>query len=179
MKIKSTQGFTIVEILIVIIVIGILAAVTLVGYSAVVARANESSVQSDLSKLADAIKLKNLDDQTIPAGGITSAGVGTASNFTGVTFKPVEKSYDKTVTNLYYCEGLLDGIREYAVVARAASGKAFSFISNKGASSFSPSVWTAASNGPAVCGALGFVSPFSWSYGYNGSTSAWSGWATP
>ena len=42
------QGFTIVELLIVIVVIGILAAITIVAFNGVQNRANDTTVQSDL-----------------------------------------------------------------------------------------------------------------------------------
>ena len=181
-KIASNSGFTIVELLIVIVIIGILAAIGLVGYSTIIGSANDKSVQTDISELADIVKLRTLDDQGAPDGGITSAGVGTASAFAGTSFRPNPKSYDLTVTNLYYCEGQLasTGQNEYAIVARAArSGKAFSYISTKGVSAFTSSVWTAAPNGQSVCQAVGFTAPYTWSYGFNPSGAVWSSWATP
>ena len=42
-------GFTIVELLIVIVIIGILAAISIVAYNGVIGKANDSAVQQDLS----------------------------------------------------------------------------------------------------------------------------------
>ena len=52
---KTTSGFTIVELLIVIVVIGILAAITIVAYNGVQNRANEVAVQSNLKDLANKV----------------------------------------------------------------------------------------------------------------------------
>ena len=46
---KYTQGFTIVELLIVIVVIGILAAITIVAYNGIRKRAGEAAVKTDVT----------------------------------------------------------------------------------------------------------------------------------
>jgi len=43
------RGFTIVELLIVIVIIGILAAITIVSYRGITAKANESTIKAELS----------------------------------------------------------------------------------------------------------------------------------
>ena len=55
-RFKAYSGFTIVELLIVIVVIGILATITLVSYAGITNRANISVMQSDLFN--SSIKLK-------------------------------------------------------------------------------------------------------------------------
>jgi prepilin-type N-terminal cleavage/methylation domain-containing protein len=51
------KGFTIVELLIVIVVIGILAAIVIVAYSGVQARARTSKINADLQSLDKATKV--------------------------------------------------------------------------------------------------------------------------
>lgn len=48
-------GFTIVELLIVVVVIAILASITVVAYSGVQNSAHDSAVQSDLRQLAQKV----------------------------------------------------------------------------------------------------------------------------
>jgi len=63
---KTTSGFTIVELLIVIVVIGILAAITIVAYNGVQQRAIESTLKSDLANASKQIELSNADDGSYP-----------------------------------------------------------------------------------------------------------------
>lgn len=51
------KGFTIVELLIVIVVIGILAAITIVAYNGIQQRAQAAQVVSDLSKIEKGLRL--------------------------------------------------------------------------------------------------------------------------
>jgi len=52
---NKAQGFTIVELLIVIVVIGILAAITIVAYNGIQQRATVAAIQSELAQNAKAI----------------------------------------------------------------------------------------------------------------------------
>jgi len=59
-------GFTIVELLVVIVVIGILAAITLVAYNGISQRAITSSLQSDLTNASQQLKLFYVDNSAYP-----------------------------------------------------------------------------------------------------------------
>ena len=77
------KAFTVVELLIVIVIIGILAAVTIVGYTNISQRAIVSSLQSDLSN--NAIKLKQYNSEygsypTAYSGTCPSAPVAVTSS---------------------------------------------------------------------------------------------------
>jgi prepilin-type N-terminal cleavage/methylation domain-containing protein len=63
---KKSSGFTIVELLIVVVVIAILAAITIVSFNGVTKRANESSVQSSIRQIANQIDLYRIENGTYP-----------------------------------------------------------------------------------------------------------------
>lgn len=66
-QLKSQPGFTIVELLIVIVVIGILAAITIVAYNGIQDRARTVALQSDLSQVDQQLKLFQAEAGTYPA----------------------------------------------------------------------------------------------------------------
>jgi prepilin-type N-terminal cleavage/methylation domain-containing protein len=69
----KTKGFTIVELLVVIVVIAILATVTIVAFNGVQARARDSQRMSDITAIDKAIKLYIVDNGHAPDfGGVCS-----------------------------------------------------------------------------------------------------------
>lgn len=58
---KNTSGFTIVELLIVIVIIAILAAITIVAFSGIQSRARESKRISDARSVMKLIELYRID----------------------------------------------------------------------------------------------------------------------
>ena len=63
---KSQSAFTIVELLVVIVVIGILAAITIISYTGISNRANISSLQSDLANASKLLKLYQAEHDSYP-----------------------------------------------------------------------------------------------------------------
>jgi prepilin-type N-terminal cleavage/methylation domain-containing protein len=64
---QPATGFTIVELLVVVVVIGILASIALVSYAGISQRAVASSLQSDLSGSANRLKMFNVDNGVYPS----------------------------------------------------------------------------------------------------------------
>ncbi len=71
---KSINGFTIVELLIVIVVIAILAAISIVAYNGIQDRANASSSQSATRQVATKVRAHTVENGTCPAN-LSSLGV--------------------------------------------------------------------------------------------------------
>lgn len=72
---KSRNGFTIVELLVVIVVIGILATIVIISYNGVQARSRDSRRQSDIGNIIKAMELYYSDHGSypIPTGPTNSA----------------------------------------------------------------------------------------------------------
>jgi len=63
---KVSTGFTIVELLVVIVVIGILAAITIVSYTGISRRANIAVMQSDLTNSSNQLKIYQATNSSYP-----------------------------------------------------------------------------------------------------------------
>lgn len=111
---KSKSGFTIVELLIVIVVIGILAAITIVAYNGIQNRTYDGAVKSDLRNLG--VKVREymvLNDDAVPA----ASQVGLES------FAKASKSayQARSGSSLVYCRTA----NEFAFIAQSRSGAVF------------------------------------------------------
>jgi prepilin-type N-terminal cleavage/methylation domain-containing protein len=71
-SIKKERGFTIVELLIVIVVIGILAAITIVAYNGVQSRARNSAAQSAAENVAKKLEAFNAATGAYPVHNTTN-----------------------------------------------------------------------------------------------------------
>ncbi len=75
---KTKSGFTIVELLIVIVVIGILAAITIVAYNGVQDRARNAALKSEMNQLQKKIQVDALqqDGDTVSLKTPLAYGLG-------------------------------------------------------------------------------------------------------
>lgn len=112
---KRQIGFTIVELLIVIVVIAILAAITIVAYNGIQNRANDSAVQSDLRNLGQKVTEYMIDNSEPPTAD--QAGLEGIAKVT----KPAYDSSLSSSTSLLYCRTAT----EYGFVARSKSGQSY------------------------------------------------------
>lgn len=70
---KTTSGFTIVELLIVIVVIAILAAISIVAYNGIQSRARNAKISSDISMLQKAIAAARINSGEVALRYVTSS----------------------------------------------------------------------------------------------------------
>ena len=156
------SGFTIVELLIVIVVIGILAAISIVAYNGIQNRANDMVVKQDLASLAKRYEMFKVDNYSYPTS---------ASDLSALNFKASKGAYYTNITGTNHSYNLVPCVRssgeEYSVAAISASGKKY-FITNvayvqgyTGSNTWSTfsTMWspTLASGSTVISGGAGFA----------------------
>lgn len=154
------NGFTIVELLIVIIVIGILAAITVIVYVGMQNRANDTAVQSDLKSFAKKMELYKVDNGTYPASGDFTASLG-------LRFTKAAYGVDFQGRNVRYC--INSATDTYVLVANSLSGNYYKAMPGEDVTS-TPSTY-----GWGVCNLVGLASTNPNPNGY--SAGVWAAWA--
>jgi general secretion pathway protein G len=76
---QAKRGFTLVEILIVVVILGILAAIVIPQFTQASTEAKTNSLASDLQTLRSQIELYKVQHNDIGPGNTIAGGVGTAS----------------------------------------------------------------------------------------------------
>lgn len=103
---KTHPGFTIVELLIVIVVIAILAAITIVAFSGIQEKARVSNVSNALSQANKKLAEYVVDNSGYPAN-LSSLGIENTSDTT------YQYSYNNAVTPATYCVTATSGTTSY------------------------------------------------------------------
>jgi len=172
--IRNRGGFTIVELLIVIVVIAILAAISIVAYNGIQNRANDTTVKSDLANFDKTIRLASVDTDGFPVGGAINTGstsTGNSQILSGVSFPFSRSAYFQiSGQNLYYCQGTVSGVNTFRITARSKSGETFVRDSSTGLASLGKVAPTLALS------CQGFDIPHTWAYGYGAND--WKSWTT-
>jgi len=87
---QKARGFTIVELLVVIVVIGILAAITIVSYTGITSKAKGSQAQANVNNIVAKVEVYNADGPTniypLTLAALTGAASTTTYFLSGVTF---------------------------------------------------------------------------------------------
>lgn len=153
------KGFTIVELLIVIVVIGILAAITVVAYNGIQNRGNDAAVRADLSNFAKIMEIQKADIGTYPASLTVAMGLKFSKNSYG---------QDSQNGNVRYCYNSAND--SYVLVSNSKSGNYFKVVN--GVISTNPAVY-----GWSVCDLVGLSSTNPAQNGYwQASSPQWATW---
>ncbi|AHB42052.1 General secretion pathway protein G [Candidatus Saccharibacteria bacterium RAAC3_TM7_1] len=118
---RYQKGFTIVELLIVIVVIAILAAITIVAYNGIQNRANDTAVQTDLANYSKKTELFNVDNGRYPVA---------VSELSTLGVRASQSAYNTSYYNLYYCTQT-SASDKYVFAGRSKSGTVY-YTSSKG-----------------------------------------------
>jgi len=103
---KKHKAFTVIELLIVIVVIGIIASVVLVSYSNISSRANASALQTDLNSAGKQLETFRQTNSSYPTS-LISANIK-ASNGSNLT-------YYTTTNNTQFCLKGVNGSSTYSI----------------------------------------------------------------
>ncbi len=153
----TQRGFTITELLIVIVTIGILASIVLVTYNGVQARAQDAAVQSDLDNIAGVLESYRARDD---GSNSSHEYPRTKTILETLGIKASKSSYNTSVTyNMIYCiaNSGSDAYKQYKLIALSKSGKVFMMTQD----GFAPNSFTASDLTSTICSStlsMGLVS---------------------
>lgn len=164
---KQASGFTIVELLIVIVVIAILATISIVAYSGIQNRANDTAIQSDLRSVGQKFLAFQATEGRLPisSADFSSMGLKVSRNSYGNDYTPAGSSG----YNMAYCRDTSSGT--FVIVAASKSGNVYAFKDSslkQGVGPMTTVLTTCSNNGQST------TSDYSWFYS-NGSWQAWIG----
>jgi len=161
-------GFTVVELIIVITVIGIIAGITIVSYNGVQGKGHDSAVKDNLTKIADNYNSYYIDNGKYP---LADATLSTSS------IKVNRKSYDNTAASgaMVYCTNAARS--EFVLLARSKSGRAYYVVSDNPVKTFA-GTYPVTSGSPTVASAcdplLGSATAtFAWINTGGGTSGTW------
>jgi len=130
-------GFTIVELLIVIVIIGILAAIIIISFNGITSKAQETSVKHDVKNIAKQLEIYRTDSGRYPSS--------TQLQDLGIKVNKPTYGVNPTGATIFYCVDSAGTV--FSVVARVKSGALTQYLSSTGQSS----VYSGSATAPQLC----------------------------
>lgn len=161
-RILKSSGFTIVELLIVIVVIAILATVSIVAYNGIQNRAHVSTVQSDFSNAAKKAEVYRVNSSNDSYPTNTASLIAADIQFS-------KGSYNA----LIWCAGIINSVPAWAVVADVKDGKTYVYSSATKSFSEFTSNKVQGNSGSTTCPATGMSNGLTWQWLLQFSAGAW------
>jgi prepilin-type N-terminal cleavage/methylation domain-containing protein len=141
------RGFTIVELIVVISVIGILATIGIVSYNGAQSKSHDTAVQSDLDGAAGLLESHRVNISS------TQRFPSTAAELDALGISVSKRSYDvTTASNFVYCVSNSD-YQSYALLGLSKSSKVYLMTQD----GFAPTALAKSnfSNASTICSGLG------------------------
>ena len=125
---NRSHGFTIVELLIVIVVIAILAAISIVAYNGIQNRAHDTAIQNDLNNISKQIRQYVILNGSFPTGQtmLETLNIRVSKNAYGNHMPSGTGEY-----NLLYCWPNAANPNSFALIAASKSGNVYEYTSGQ------------------------------------------------
>lgn len=159
-KINTHEGFTIVELLIVVVVISILAAITVVSYVGFQERAKRSSIQADMKNFSTKIEIARVEssDSLYPSIPTISTDIHATKSV-----------YAANTNNWWYC--VSPDRSQYAIGVRYSGASGYIQSSASGLETV-----TNVGDSPTCNKAGGISGTAQVGYSWNGTVGTWASW---
>ena len=117
----TSRGFTIIELLIVIVIIGILVAITAVSFGGITKQAKESALKSELKRISTSLELHKAKNGTYPTSLATAIPPIANPTNANITYPPLNNGTSSSLTATDTSNPSISLVQTPATTAQSAS----------------------------------------------------------